>query len=40
MSIKKDIEDRLFALQDKEYKEFHSRLMPTVNPDTICNLTE
>lgn len=38
MSIKKDIEDRLFALQDKEYKEFHSRLMPTVNPDTIIGV--
>lgn len=38
MEIKKDIEDRLFALQDKEYKEFHSRLMPTVNPDTIIGV--
>lgn len=38
MDIKKDIEDRLFALQDKEYKEFHSRLMPTVNPDAIIGV--
>ncbi len=38
MDIKKDIEDRLFALQDKGYKEFHSRLMPTVNPDSIIGV--
>ncbi len=38
MDIEKDIKNRLFALQDKEYKEFHSRLMPTVNPDTIIGV--
>lgn len=38
MDIKKDIEDRLFALQDKGYKEFHSRLMPTVNRDSIIGV--
>lgn len=38
MDIQKDIEDRLFALEDKKYKEFHSRLMPTVNPDNIIGV--
>lgn len=38
MDVKKDIEDRLFALQDKGYKEFHSRLIPTVDPDSIIGV--
>ena len=38
MDIQKDIEARLFALEDKKYKEFHSRLMPTINPDTIIGV--
>ena len=38
MEIQKDIEARLFALEDKKYKEFHSKLMPTVNPDTIIGV--
>ena len=38
MDIQKDIERRLFALEDKKYKEFQSKLMPTVNPDTIIGV--
>lgn len=30
--------DRLFALQDPAYKAFHSRLMPTVDPDRIIGV--
>lgn len=33
-----DIREELFKLQDKGYREFHSRLMPTVNPDTIIGV--
>lgn len=32
------IREQLFALQDTEYKAFHSRLMPTVNPDLIIGV--
>lgn len=38
IDIQQDIQKRLFELQDKKYKEFHSRLMPTVNPDTIIGV--
>lgn len=33
-----EIQKRLFELQDTEYKEFHSRLMPTVSPDRIIGV--
>ena len=33
-----EIKKELFAMQDKEYKSFHSRLMPTINPDTIIGV--
>lgn len=32
------IKSRLFQLQDIKYKEFHCRLMPTVNPDTVIGV--
>lgn len=32
------IKSRLFELQDIKYKEFHCRLMPTVNPDTVIGV--
>ena len=38
MDIQKEIEGRLFALEDKKYKEFHSKLMPTINQDTIIGV--
>lgn len=33
-----DIRQRLFALQDEKYKNFHSRLIPTVPPDSIIGV--
>lgn len=36
--IEREIQKRLFELQDSEYKAFHSRLMPTINPDTIIGV--
>lgn len=33
-----DIQKRLYAMQDKEYRSFQSRLMPTVNPDKIIGV--
>ena len=32
------IQERLFALQDLKYREFHSKLMPTVNKDRIIGV--
>ncbi|MGN1162134.1 MAG: DNA alkylation repair protein [Candidatus Fimenecus sp.] len=34
----KYVEESLFALADKEYKNFHSKLIPTVNPDLIMGV--
>lgn len=36
--IEKEIQNQLFELQDLEYKAFHSKLMPTINPDTIIGV--
>lgn len=38
MKIEEYIQKELFALQDKEYHDFHCRLMPTVNPDTVIGV--
>ena len=32
------IRQELFALKDTDYKEFHRKLIPTVNPDTIIGI--
>lgn len=32
------ITEKLFALQDLEYKKFHSKLMPTINSDVIIGV--
>ena len=32
------IEERLFALQDKDYRDFHKKLVPTVSPETIIGV--
>ena len=32
------IQERLFTLQDLKYREFHSKLMPTVNKDRIIGV--
>ena len=36
--VKTELQEKLFSLQDIEYKNFHSKLMPTVNPDTIIGI--
>ena len=36
--MKTELQERLFNLQDTEYKAFHSKLMPTVNPDTVIGI--
>lgn len=36
--IRKEIQDLLFSLQDKEYRDFHSKLMPTIDPDKIIGI--
>lgn len=33
-----NIKDELFKRQDLEYKAFHSRLMPTISPETIIGV--
>ncbi len=33
-----NIKSKLFQLQDIEYKAFHSRLMPTISPETIIGV--
>lgn len=32
------VKERLFALRDEAYKQFHSKLMPTIDPDTIIGV--
>lgn len=32
------VKERLFALQDETYKQFHSRLMPTIEPEKIIGV--
>ena len=34
----KMLEKELFELQDIKYKEFHQKLMPTVNPDKVIGI--
>jgi 3-methyladenine DNA glycosylase AlkD len=36
--IEKEIQHRLFELQDLKYKEFSCKLMPTVNPETVIGV--
>ena len=33
-----DILEKLFALQDKNYRAFQSKLMPTVPPETVIGV--
>lgn len=33
-----DIQQELFSMQDEKYKAFHSKLIPTVNPDKIIGV--
>ena len=34
----KKIKNDLLSMQDKTYKNFHSKLMPTINPDSIIGI--
>jgi 3-methyladenine DNA glycosylase AlkD len=36
--VKNYIEKRLFELQDTAYRDFHSRLIPTISPDRIIGV--
>lgn len=33
-----EIRERLFALQDTDYKKFHAKLMPTIDPELIIGV--
>lgn len=33
-----DLQNQLMKLQDKKYKEFHSKLLPGIDPDTIIGI--
>ena len=33
-----NITEQLFSLQDKKYKEFHSRLMPNIDPERVIGV--
>ena len=36
--IEKIIREKLFEMQDESYREFHARLMPTVDKDSIIGV--
>ena len=36
--IEEEVQHRLFDLQDLKYKDFSSKLMPTVNPETVIGV--
>lgn len=36
--IEQEIQDLLFSLQDKKYREFHSKLMPNIHPDKVIGI--
>lgn len=36
--MEKEIHDLLFSLQDEKYREFHSKLIPNINPDKIIGI--
>ena len=37
-NIVKDIQSKLFELQDIKYRDFHAKLMPTVNKEKIIGV--
>lgn len=37
-TVEREIQAKLFALQDTQYKAFQAKLIPTVNPDTIIGV--
>ncbi len=38
VQIENEIQDLLFSLQDEKYREFHSKLIPTIDPDKIIGV--
>ena len=38
LKMQTNLQKELFQLQDLKYKEFHQKLMPTVNPDKIIGI--
>lgn len=36
--MNKNIREHLLSLEDKEYKSFHTALMPTIDPDTVIGI--
>ena len=38
MDVSEIVQNRLFELQDPEYKAFHCKLMPTVSPDAVIGV--
>ena len=36
--MEKEIRAKLLSMEDLEYKSFHSKLMPTIDPDTIIGI--
>ena len=37
-NIEEEILQRLFALQDIKYKDFQSKLIPTIDPDAVIGV--
>ena len=37
-AAEKELQTKLFTLQDPAYKDFHTKLIPTVDPDTIIGV--
>ena len=38
VQIENEIQDLLFSLQDEKYREFHTKLIPTIDPDKIIGV--
>lgn len=38
LELEKEIQNELFAMQDLEYRDFHSRLMPTIDKNLIIGV--
>ena len=38
MSVEQTVQARLFELQDAQYREFHCKLIPNVNPETVIGV--
>ena len=38
MSVEQRVQARLFELQDRQYRAFHCRLIPHINPETVIGV--